>query len=71
MECGVDPWGAWRAAFSAVGVAVSTSVVALAIWQDRARARARLEGLDDSALKDMGLSRADVSREIEKPFWRG
>ncbi len=38
-------------------------------WQERARQRRRLSELDDRMLKDIGLSRADVHREIEKPFW--
>ncbi len=71
MECGVDLRGAWRTAFAAVGAALSASVMALVLWQERAQARARLERLDEAALKDMGLTSADVSREIEKPVWRG
>jgi uncharacterized protein YjiS (DUF1127 family) len=38
-------------------------------WQERARQRRRLAELDDRMLKDIGLTRADVSREVEKPFW--
>lgn len=40
-------------------------------WQERASARHRLEGLDDHALADMGLTRGDVARETAKPFWMG
>ena len=43
------------------------SVVA---WQQRAAQRHHLNGLDDRLLKDMGLSRADVDNEVNKPFWR-
>ncbi len=35
-------------------------------WYSRARARRYLSTLDDHLLKDIGLSRADLS----KPFWR-
>jgi len=70
MACEVDLKGAWRAAFTAVGAALSASVLALVIWQERAHARARLERLDAAALKDMGLTSTDVSLEIDKPVWR-
>lgn len=39
-------------------------------WQGRANERHFLAALDDRALADMGLSRADVMRETAKPFWR-
>ena len=29
-----------------------------------------MRALDDWVLKDIGLSRADVMREGEKPFWQ-
>jgi uncharacterized protein YjiS (DUF1127 family) len=34
------------------------------------RERRALQAMDDAALKDMGLSRADVEGELGKPFWR-
>lgn len=39
-------------------------------WIERARQRRALFRLDDRMLKDIGLSRADVAREADKPFWR-
>jgi uncharacterized protein YjiS (DUF1127 family) len=66
----VDFRGAWREAFAALGTAFQASLLAVVIWQERAQSRTRLERLDDAALKDMGLDRADVSRETEKPVWR-
>jgi uncharacterized protein YjiS (DUF1127 family) len=39
-------------------------------WQERARQRHTLAGLDDYLLRDMGITRADVSTESGKPFWR-
>ncbi len=39
-------------------------------WHRRARERAQLARLDDRALKDIGLNRADVAQEYGKPFWR-
>ena len=38
-------------------------------WQERSAQRHHLAGLDDRMLADMGLNRADVQREIQKPFW--
>jgi len=39
------------------------------VWEERSRQRRALYGLDDRALTDMGLSRADVEQESRKPFW--
>jgi uncharacterized protein YjiS (DUF1127 family) len=36
----------------------------------RARQRRDLAALSDHALRDIGLSRADVDVETGKPFWR-
>ncbi len=38
-------------------------------WIERSRQRRQLAVLNDAALKDIGLTRADVRMEIEKPFW--
>jgi uncharacterized protein YjiS (DUF1127 family) len=40
-------------------------------WQVRASERTRFGRLDDAALADMGLTRADVERETARPFWMG
>ncbi len=40
-------------------------------WQERARSRHVLSMMDESALKDIGLSRSMAEGEINKPFWRG
>ncbi len=40
------------------------------IWQERARQRRALDGLSDAALKDIGLTKADVWSEVQKPRWR-
>ena len=37
---------------------------------ERSRQRRALETLDDGMLRDLGLSRSDVMREADKPFWR-
>ena len=42
----------------------------VAYWLELVRQRRHLARLDDRMLKDIGLNRADVEREIAKPFWR-
>lgn len=39
-------------------------------WQKRVNDRQNLRAMDQHLLADMGLDRADVSREIAKPFWQ-
>jgi uncharacterized protein YjiS (DUF1127 family) len=40
------------------------------IWIERSRIRAEMGRLDDRMLRDMGVSRLEVERELRKPFWR-
>lgn len=49
---------------------LARAATALMEWHERVRQRYRLAELDDAALNDLGLSRADVRREIRKPFWQ-
>ncbi len=42
----------------------------LELWSERRRQRLALRRLDDRALSDLGLSRADVEAEAGKPFWK-
>ena len=42
----------------------------LAVWHDRGLQRRTIGGLTEYQLHDIGLSRSQVSYEIEKPFWR-
>jgi uncharacterized protein YjiS (DUF1127 family) len=46
-------------------------VQTLLLWHERARQRRHLQDLSDHMLRDIGLSRADVLAETDKPFWRG
>jgi uncharacterized protein YjiS (DUF1127 family) len=39
-------------------------------WHERARERQTLASLDERQLRDVGLTRSDVTNEIQKPFWR-
>ncbi|WP_296255529.1 MULTISPECIES: DUF1127 domain-containing protein [unclassified Pseudomonas] len=41
----------------------------IARWCKLYHQRIELASLSDDALKDIGLSRADVTQEIERPFW--
>ena len=39
-------------------------------WAERRRARNRLYQMPDYMLHDIGVSRAEVETEYQKPFWR-
>lgn len=38
-------------------------------WHELQRERALLASMSDEALKDIGISRADVEHEVVRPFW--
>ena len=44
-------------------------VAVLRSWIGRMRQRHELAGLSDEQLRDVGLNRLMVKREVEKPFW--
>jgi uncharacterized protein YjiS (DUF1127 family) len=46
-----------------------SAVAQVARWRKLHHQRVELATLSDDALKDMGLSRADVYEEVERPFW--
>jgi uncharacterized protein YjiS (DUF1127 family) len=39
-------------------------------WAERRRTRSHLYQMPDYILHDIGVSRAEVESEYEKPFWR-
>lgn len=41
----------------------------IARWHALYRQRQQLASLSDHALKDIGLSRADIEPEVNRPFW--
>lgn len=41
------------------------------LWRSRIKERQSFDFVDDRELRELGLSRWDVEREIAKPFWRG
>lgn len=53
-----------------LGNAITRAVTTLLDWQQRARQRRELSGLDPFFLKDMGIDQASAFREASKPFWR-
>ena len=38
-------------------------------WNELAAQRRMLASMPDATLKDLGLSRADLEQEVERPFW--
>ena len=56
--------------FSAIAALCSDVFGIIALWRDRARGRRHLARMDYYLLRDIGLSRLDAKREINKPFWR-
>ncbi len=52
------------------GRALGSLFALLLSWQERESQRRHLAGLEPRMLKDMGLSKADVDHESNKPFWR-
>lgn len=55
--------------FSFHGFSLRHLMEKIARWYQLNRERALLASLSDEALKDMGLSRADVEHETVRPFW--
>jgi uncharacterized protein YjiS (DUF1127 family) len=50
--------------------ALAAGIERLLLWHETSRQRKHLAMMDDRLLRDIGLTRADVARETEKPFWR-
>ena len=55
---------------ASLGRAVALVADSLIGALERARQRRALLRLDDRMLRDIGITQADVIREIEKPSWR-
>ena len=41
----------------------------LTMWWQYSRSRSELEGLSDTCLRDIGISRCSAEFEAAKPFW--
>jgi uncharacterized protein YjiS (DUF1127 family) len=61
-------WAGWMLHHAAT--AATAGLGLLLTWYLRRQQRFDLASLDERGLKDVGLSRADVAREVDKPFWR-
>jgi len=67
INCQVD-----HPSLSTRAAAFSRSVAAtLRLWTARYQERHRFTVIDDRDLRDLGLSRWQVERELSKPFWKG
>jgi uncharacterized protein YjiS (DUF1127 family) len=47
----------------------SAAIKRVGRWWELARQRRQLASLSDAALHDLGLSRADIAQESDRPFW--
>ena len=74
MSAGHEDSGLRRGRHKLLPAAVTARLQMLAdavgIWAERFRTRRRLNHLSDHMLEDIGVSRTDMAREAEKPFWR-
>jgi len=56
----------WRSAMFGAAISIAEKLRHL---QKHARDRKALERLDDHLLKDVGMTRSDLDRELSRPFW--
>jgi uncharacterized protein YjiS (DUF1127 family) len=47
-----------------------SAVATMMVWYERSRQRRHLAQLDERMLRDIGLNRGDVEREIQKRPWQ-
>ena len=65
-----DNWVGMDGSLPSVREALENTWQTLLLWQRRYSDRRALFGLDDRMLRDIGLTRADVTRECANSFWR-
>jgi uncharacterized protein YjiS (DUF1127 family) len=63
-----QPYSSWHAKRRVHPVAAAWRLVSS--WIERAHQRRALAGLNDHQLRDLGITRVDAMREVEKPFWK-
>ena len=73
MTCGATTCSRPHAAdpASAEAPSLRAALRRIAIWRARARQRRALAMLDDTRLRDIGLTREQAEAEAAKPFWEG
>jgi len=55
---------------SQVSDVIPRLLTTLRLWSRRIREREELADFGERDLRDIGLSRADLYNEVNKPFWR-
>ena len=60
-------WRHWRALTVQI---VRSFVDVLLRWQQRFEDRSYLSRMSDDMLRDIGVGRAELEQELQKPFWR-
>lgn len=53
------------------GRALKRGLCVLLVWEQRLKDRDTLDGMSESRLRDIGLTRKQAIREARKPFWQG
>jgi len=63
--------GHWQGDTRSMAVRLALKVAGLLIvWQQRLQDRETLRLMNEARLRDIGLTRGEALREVEKPFWR-
>jgi|SaaInl7_150m_RNA_FD_contig_21_2065961_length_411_multi_8_in_0_out_0_1 uncharacterized protein YjiS (DUF1127 family) len=66
-----NSWKSWITAGRNLLVTDMAHIVEIIVeWQRRYTRRIHLNELNDSLLKDIGISREEAFKEIRKPFWQ-
>ncbi len=66
---GIERRSSGRAIIGGLWRQIGRGWVLMELWASLRRQRRQLASLDEAALKDIGLSRADAFREAQRPFW--
>lgn len=54
-----------------LGRVLKRCLTLLLVWEQRLKDRDTLQGMSQSRLRDIGLSRRQAMQEARKPFWQG